>query len=122
MPGGRPTDFKEEYCDMLIEHMSNGYSLKSFGGLIGVCEKTLHNWKKDYPQFLQSLNIATGKNAMFWEDLGIRGVRGQIEGFSASTWIFNMKNRHGWTDKTETELSTSKDEDKKLIIEFKKRD
>ena len=29
-PVGRPTKYKPEYCEMLIEHMSEGLSFESF--------------------------------------------------------------------------------------------
>lgn len=122
MPGGRPTDYKPEYCEMLIKHMSDGYSFESFGAVVHCSKATLYNWKHDYPEFLEAQSTGSMYSSMFWEKLGIDGVKGNLDGFNASAWIFNMKNRHNWKDKSETELSTSKDEDKKLVIEFKKRD
>ena len=29
---GRPTDYKKEYCELLIEHMAAGFSFESFAG------------------------------------------------------------------------------------------
>jgi hypothetical protein len=119
---GRPSDFKEEHCELLIEHMRNGLSFESFAGVAGCCRKTIYNWLEQHPQFLHAKSVGTGLSAIFWEKAGIDGTLGKIDGFSASTWIFNMKNRFRWADRSETELSTSSDKDKKLVIEFKKEE
>lgn len=92
---------------MLIEHMKKGYSFESFGAVIGRCEKTLFNWLDSYPDFLQSKKEGTAYSRLFWEGLGIDGLRGNIPGFNATTWIFNMKNRFGWRDRHDLEHSAS---------------
>ena len=51
---GRPTEYKEEFCQMLIDHMSEGYSFESFGGIVGVSERVLYDWEKKFPEFLHS--------------------------------------------------------------------
>lgn len=42
-----------------------------------------------------------------WEKIGLFGAKGEIEGFNAASWIFNMKNRfrEDWRDKQETDHS-----------------
>lgn len=122
MAGGRPTDFKPEYCQMLVDHMKKGFSFESFAAIVDCTRSTIYNWLEIHPEFSDAQSKGKMHSAMFWENMGINGAMGALDGFNASAWIFNMKNRHNWRDKTETELSTSKDEDKKLIIEFKKKD
>lgn len=101
MPAGRPTKYKKEYCDMIVEHMAQGLSKESFAGAIGVDEKTIYNWEKEHKPFFQSVKKGEAASKFFWEKLGLSGVNGDIEGFNATTWIFNMKNRFRWTDKQE---------------------
>lgn len=99
----RPTKFEDEYCDMLIEHMSKGLSFESFAGVVDVCKQTLYNWKNDHPEFLDAVNRGTEKSRLFWERLGIAGAAGKREGFNATSYIFNMKNRfpNEWRDRHE---------------------
>lgn len=103
MPGGRPTDYKPEYCEMLIEHMSHGYSYESFAGKLRVARDTLYNWEKLFPDFSYSKKVGKEASLLRWETIGLDGIEGRIEKFSAPTYIFTMKNRHNWTDKVEVE-------------------
>lgn len=95
---GQPTKYKEEYCEMLVNHMAQGYSFESFGADINVSFRTLYNWADNYPQFLQAKELGLTKCRKFWEKLGIAGTAGQIPGFQSGTWMFNMKNRFGFQD------------------------
>lgn len=102
-PGeGRPTKYKPEYCQMLIDHMEKGLSFESFAGTINACDDTLRNWANRYPEFFNARKEGYAKNRAFWEKLGMAGLTGKIAGFNASVWIFNMKNRFKWTDRQET--------------------
>lgn len=100
---GRPTKFREEFCGMLIEHMEAGNSYDTFGGEIGVCKQTLYTWEQEFPQFLDSKNLAFLKGQRFWERLAIDNIISSKDGGSlnGSVWIFNMKNRFKWTDRVE---------------------
>ena len=100
---GRPTKYKKEYCRELEQHMNDGFSFESFGGKLGVTEKTLHNWKNKHKDFLQSYKRGRLKSMLHWEEMGHDMVlAGQG---NATVWIFNMKNRFGWKDKQEIEQS-----------------
>lgn len=99
---GRPSLYKPEYCQMLIDHMSSGLSFESFAGLIGVCRATVYNFEKNQ-EFLDAKRVAFEKNRLFWEKVGIEGMfmGGKENPFNATVWVFNMKNRFNWKDKTE---------------------
>lgn len=98
---GRPTKYREEFDEMLIEHMTNGYSFESFAGVIEVNQDTLHEWSKKHASFSESKKIAFAKCQVFWEKMGINGLMNNPKGATLNTanWIFNMKNRFKWTDK-----------------------
>lgn len=46
----------------------------------------------------EAVRAAERKGRMFWEKMGMDGVRGKVERFSAATWIFTMKNKYGYSD------------------------
>lgn len=101
---GRPTRYREWFCPMLIDHMTRGYSFESFGSRVLVCKDTLYQWVKDYKEFSYSKKVATEMSRTEWESMGLTGtVGGYGKSFSAPAWIFNMKNRFGWADKTEVQ-------------------
>ena len=120
MPAGRPTSYEERFCEMLIDHMAQGFSYESFAGLVGVSKQTIYDWEKANPEFLDSKKIGVEKSRLFWETQGIEGIyntetfeqdengsRSVKKALNSSVWIFNMKNRFKdeWRDKQETELS-----------------
>ena len=56
---GRPTDYREEYNEQAYKLCLLGMVDKELAKFFGVSEKTLNTWKKEFPEFLQSL--AAGK-------------------------------------------------------------
>ncbi len=56
MAGGRPTKYKAEYVEEAGELCrQQGYTDKNLAAQFKVSEKTINVWKKQHPQFLQSL-------------------------------------------------------------------
>jgi transposase len=104
---GRPTKFKPEYCNMLIKHMSEGLSFKSFAGLVNVNLDTLYNWEQLFPEFSESKEIGLQKARYFWEVVGRQGAVGKIKGFNAASYCFNMKNRFKWSDRAPEDDSST---------------
>jgi len=106
---GRPTKYRDEYCDLLVEHMRKGFSYESFAAKIQVHRSVLYDWEKVSPEWLEAKRIAIDVNLLFWEQQGIDGLYNSTEyedgkivsskSLNATVWIFNMKNRHGWRDK-----------------------
>lgn len=107
MPGGRPSKYQPNYCEMLIEHMSTGLSYECFAGDLSVSKDTLYEWEKVHPEFSDAKRIGIEKCRKFWEKLGIAGAAGKIKNFSAAAYIFNMKNRFAWRD--QVQLSVAED-------------
>jgi len=113
MPGGRPTKYKPEFCEMLIKHMEQGYSFESFAATIDTHRDTLYAWEKRHPEFSDAKKTGVSKSLLFWERLGVMGATGEIEKFNPTAWIFSLKNKHQWRDKTPDEV---REEAKPLII------
>lgn len=106
MPGGRPTEYKPEYCQMLIEHMAKGFSYESFAADVNTCRATLYNWEKKYPEFLDAKRCGAERLMKFWEQIGLAIIapskKGQpgYTGGNITGWIFRMK-QLGWADRVE---------------------
>lgn len=112
-PVGRPTDFKEEYTQKLIDYFSvkpyeeiNGKlvasdipTLAGFACLIGQHRETLRNWCEQSPEFFAAFQ----KAKEFQENwLAVNGNKGLI---NPAFGIFTAKNVTTWRDKREMELS-----------------
>lgn len=57
---GRKSAYKEEYVQLAENYSLLGATDKEMADFFGVTERTLNQWKKEYPEFLQSLK--KGKN------------------------------------------------------------
>jgi hypothetical protein len=90
---------------MLIDHMSEGYSFESFGGIVSVSERVLYDWEKAHPEFLHSKEIGTQKSMVWWEKIGRSGMINEIPFFNDRIWRLNMINRFRskWSDGTKNE-------------------
>lgn len=122
---GRPTLYKPEYCQSLIDFMAQGFSFKLFAGEIDVNEDTLFEWANRYPDFSDSKKKAFIKCQKFWEQkaldhlVNFSSKENGSESLNTALWIFNMKNRFKWTDRvdvtenlrTRTGLEEVSDED-----------
>lgn len=106
---------------MLIQHMSDGYSFESFAGKIGKARSTIYKWADDFPDFSDAKSIGMEANLYFWERQGIEGLHNQTikdgdgmtvnKSINSTVWIFNMKNRHKWRDKTSDEIREERGEE-----------
>lgn len=112
---GRPTLYREKYCEDVIEWMAQGFSFESFAGKIGVSVETLYEWTRRHPPFSEAKKIAFAKCSVYWEKAGREGLWGDKNNvFNSSVWIFNMKNRFKWKDRVEH----SGDENKPIKIAY----
>lgn len=102
---GRPTDYRDEYCDTVIALGREGKSKVQIAVALGVVRQTLDNWTEQHPEFLDAMTRAREESQAWWEDKGQTGLEGQ--GFNASLWAKNVSCRfpQDWTDKSKHEHS-----------------
>lgn len=119
---GRPTEYDPKFCQELVDHMSQGLSFESFAGVIGVWKQTLYNWTEKYSDFLDAKRVGTEKSKLWWEKTGHAGMfmGGKDNPFNSTIWVFSMKNRFNWKDKTEvTEKPLKNMSEEELVKEAK---
>ena len=61
MSPGQPTLYKDEYAEQAFNYCLLGATDKDLARFFNVCEKTIDNWKKDNPIFLQSIRESKEK-------------------------------------------------------------
>lgn len=59
--------YKQEHCDLLIEHMAQGYSFESFGAVIKVGRNTLYLWAREIPDFREAKEVGEAMALKFFE-------------------------------------------------------
>lgn len=97
---GRPSSFKPEYSQMLIDHMKEGYNFESFAAKLNYQSVGgLYRWIDLHDEFREAKRVGEAMSLLWWLRLARAGATGQIKNFNATVWIFTMKNMFGWRDK-----------------------
>ena len=103
MPAGRPSKYKPEFCEQVIEYGKEGMSLHEMALELDICYDTLNEWRKEKPEFSDAVKKALTYSQGWWERLGRTAASGYVNNFNATAYIFNKKNRFpaDWRDKQE---------------------
>jgi hypothetical protein len=102
-PGGRPSKYKPEYCEQIVEFCEKGASLTAFAASISVAKDTLVEWGIQHKEFSVAMRKAKTKAEAYFEKLGVAGMTGQIKGFNGGMHNFWMMARFGWKTEPEPE-------------------
>ena len=99
--GGRPTDYRPEYCDAVIAAMSDGLSLAAFAGLIGQGRDTVYKWIRAHSEFSDAVSRARAARVLWLERKLLRSRKGA----ETTAAIFALKNADPteWRDLKHTE-------------------
>jgi hypothetical protein len=100
---GRPTDYREEYCQLAINLMSEGASITEVAAECGVWKSTIYEWIGKHPEFSDSIKKGMELCEAWWEKQGRANLNSKE--FQAALWYMNMKNRFKWADKQQIEHS-----------------
>mgnify|MGYP004503410371 CR=1 FL=1 len=103
MAGGRPTPYMPSMCSEVIDLGKTGASKAEMAANLGVARSTFDLWEQTHPEFSEAVKEAVSWSQAWWEQKGREATFGGVEGFNATAWIFNMKNRFrdDWRDKVE---------------------
>lgn len=81
---GDLTQYKSEYDQMVVEHMSKGYSFASFGADINQSRETLYDWCDVHPSFKRAKQIGQLKAQKYLETLLAFKMAGRdVKGFDS---------------------------------------
>ena len=104
---GRPSLYRPEYCDQIIEVMKTGLSVAGFAGTIGVSRRAISQWAEVHPAFMQALACAKAVCALHWERLALRAGENAREGGNPAMIMFALRNMApaDWMDKATVALT-----------------
>ena len=97
MPAGAPTKYKPEFCQMLIDHMTQGLSYESFAAITETHKDSLYEWEKVHPEFSEAKKKGLALSQMWWEKVYAEHATGGIK-TGAATAIFAMKCKFQWRE------------------------
>ena len=100
---GRPSKYKKEFCDTLIDNMAEGLSFEACCGIIGISKDTGYRWIKEHEDFSDAKKRGDVLSQLWWENQGKKGMFWGKD-FNATVWVFAMKNRHDWSDRKDLNL------------------
>ena len=83
-PVGRPTDYKPEFCDEVVQFGKQGKSITQIACLLDVGKATVYRWEEQFPEFRDALIRAREFAQMWWEDQGQLGLT--ADKFQGSLW------------------------------------
>ena len=78
--GGRPTLYRREMCDRLVEAMAGGLTAEAAAARIGISARSLFNWQKQHPEFLQAIQEGRQRSQLWWEKCAIKRRGGSTRG------------------------------------------
>jgi hypothetical protein len=91
MPAGRPTDYKPEYCETVIELGKAGKSKAQMCSHFDKSRQTIDNWAAAHPEFLEALTRAMVHCQAWWEDQA--QINLAIPGFNSAVWKKSVEAR-----------------------------
>jgi len=124
-PGeGRPTLYKPEYCEAVVDDMAQGFSLTAFAGLIGVDRTTIGEWMNVHPEFSRAVMRGKALQVRKWEADAQRIAMVGGGCGSATIVMFGLKNMGGdeWREKQESQANTPQELVIKVEGGFAKKD
>jgi hypothetical protein len=73
---GRPSSYRREYCDRIIEAMASGLSAEAAAAKIGISARSLFYWQQQHPEFLQAIQEGHQRSQLWWEERAIAMAKG----------------------------------------------
>jgi len=101
---GRPTKYKPDYNDKVIELFKQGASVEEICLELDICKQTFYNWCESNKEFLDSKKKGVDFSLGWWMKEG--RIRLRDKDFNYTGWYMNMKNRFGWADNQKTDITS----------------
>ncbi len=107
MPAGRPTSYRPEYCEAVVQAARDGKSLTAFAAEIEVGRQSITDWVAAHEEFSLAVNRAKAIAASWYETQARRLIEDGGTGAQATLVVFGLKNMGSddWRDKHEVEHS-----------------
>ena len=104
-PVGRPSKYKPEYCEKIIEIAKTGAGMVDWALACDVDRTTLYDWAASHEDFSTALTRAKLIEQQWWENAGRTGMF--MDKFNAVVWRTSMQARFrdDYTERKVTEVT-----------------
>jgi hypothetical protein len=104
-PVGRPSKYKPEYCEAVIEMAKQGKGWASYAATFEIDRATLYDWAAAHEEFSTALTRAKVLEQQWWEDQARENLRSRE--FNANLWIKSAQARfrEDYTERKETAVT-----------------
>lgn len=104
-PVGRPTKYKPEYCERVIELAKEGAGWAEYAAEFEIDRTTLYDWAASHEEFSTALMRAKVHEQVWWEREGRLNLKSKE--FNANLWIKSAQARfrEDYTERKQTELT-----------------
>jgi hypothetical protein len=91
LPIGRPSSYKPELCQRVVELGAEGWSQTEIAAEFGIDKKSLYDWAGKHPDFSTALSRAKALEQSWWEKRGRASL--DAKNFQSSVWSKSMTAR-----------------------------
>lgn len=91
-----PLKYRDTFPEELLTLMSEGKLNPQIYAHFGIHKDTFYQWMYDYPEFKDAYHTGKPKCESYWIEWGMKGMRGEVKGFSFQIWIAFMNNKFSW--------------------------
>lgn len=108
---GRPTKYRPEFCTRVIECGKEGMGKCEMAAELGITYDSFETYQQQHPDFFESVKAALRASQAWWESRGRQATFGAFDGYNATSYIFQMKNRFkdDWSDMTTVKHGMTED-------------
>ena len=86
-------NYKDEYCQKLIDHMKEGRSFRTFVKVTMCCRQTMYNWVGTHKEFARAKSIGEDLAMDFFESNIIEKAEGKSPKKDLGANLFPLKTR-----------------------------
>lgn len=97
--------YKPEFCQLVVDHMSQGFDFDTLSHRLGVTPQTMYNWVKKYPDFNTAYHNGKSAQKEFYQKLCLNNAI--TNKGNASMCIFLAKNKLNYTDKQQIDTRST---------------
>lgn len=103
MPAGRPTDYRPEFAEEIVQLMDEGLSLTAASAELGFWRQRAYEWAVKHPEFADAIKFGQARRTLKLE----RDLLGSGDGPFVTSRIFALKNAapDEWRDRVVNEHS-----------------